>query len=364
MRQRSSFRLGGFTLIELLVVIAIIALLVAILMPALSKARSLAKRASCEMQINGLGKASGIWVGETGDFPYFAPGCGDSPPPGIGIKTSPADMGRSWPKIYNIMQANGLKGTSRTNDVYNMYVYDQTPKEVWGGAICPAMDAAKVWNWNEKNANCYPSPGKGNLHKAAIGFQWNACLRAPIKNASFLHCETGRFSLKPEPVGPHFLARPGIDSQYVTMWMDYLLYPPGKSDYVAQAVRPSEVFRPDRVAEGWDSNDVETCPNGDFGLGSGSGWDWTMENLQPGWHMGPFNRNANGWALLNAYRHQGSPNILYVDGHVAADANQPIKPSQLGSPPLGSWTGLQCTSWSDFNSTWGTLHHIVPRPDW
>ena len=47
----------GFTLVELLVVIAIIALLMAILMPALSKAREMGKRAVCQSQIKQLGVA-------------------------------------------------------------------------------------------------------------------------------------------------------------------------------------------------------------------------------------------------------------------------------------------------------------------
>jgi prepilin-type N-terminal cleavage/methylation domain-containing protein/prepilin-type processing-associated H-X9-DG protein len=57
----------GFTLVELLVVIAIIALLMAILLPALSRARELGKRAVCLVQIRQLQLAWDMYCEEKND---------------------------------------------------------------------------------------------------------------------------------------------------------------------------------------------------------------------------------------------------------------------------------------------------------
>ena len=59
-------RRSGFTLIELLVVIAVIAMLLAVLLPALRKARTLAKRMACQSNLKQIAVAWNLYLDEKG----------------------------------------------------------------------------------------------------------------------------------------------------------------------------------------------------------------------------------------------------------------------------------------------------------
>jgi prepilin-type N-terminal cleavage/methylation domain-containing protein/prepilin-type processing-associated H-X9-DG protein len=76
----------GFTLIELLVVVAIIALLISILLPSLSRARELAKRAVCASNQKDLGTGMYIYANDNEEwFPahFFIPEYSTTGPPEI-----------------------------------------------------------------------------------------------------------------------------------------------------------------------------------------------------------------------------------------------------------------------------------------
>ena len=66
-------RKKGFTLIELLVVVAIIALLISILLPSLSRAREITKRAVCASNLRGIGQSMKVYANDNTDWYPAAP---------------------------------------------------------------------------------------------------------------------------------------------------------------------------------------------------------------------------------------------------------------------------------------------------
>lgn len=85
-RVRSDRR--AFTLLELLIVIVIVALLAGLILPTLGRARLTAKRAACQANLAGIGRAAAMYQSQYGDF---VPICW--------INRSPADVVhpfRSW----------------------------------------------------------------------------------------------------------------------------------------------------------------------------------------------------------------------------------------------------------------------------
>lgn len=326
-------RSTAFTLVELLVVIAVLGLLVTIIMPTLGRVRDLAKRTLCSMQLSAYGRASATYVGAYGCYPHYGP----------------ENLPFGWPKIHGLLQIMTVPGTTTRSDGLMDYQWDLA--EAWAKAYCPAMDLAEMWEHvDEALLSGQGTLAKPSLFPAGYGYQWNHCLRAPGPPAPWI--PTGRWpaSCWVPPPSPD----PATDWDN-TQWIDFPIVAPGGT-YVSQATHPQDIDEPSACAEAWDGFDPDSTPNVVFG-----GWD--VENLAPGWHVGPQCRHTGGWAFLNGGRHPHSPNVLYADGSVRADATRRLAPSDVASWPgtRGSLAGMKVNSWGDFDGTFGTMHHIAPR---
>ena len=339
----------AFTLIELLVVIAIIALLVSILVPSLTRATAMARKAACSAKMSAQGKAVALFVFQNDQYPLFAPVPWDQPY--FQILDYPEagdgwdwDHAAAWPKTYGVLEYLDLQGTHETT--LNWWAYFWEADEIWDGVLCNAMDAPAILQWCDGAPQFTDTRWKIDYHRAAIGYQWNFRLRGPCQNGLRW---TAKLDTRGEPLTP---GGPCLCQN--VPWEIYL--PNDPTRYAAQAINPEEVVDPCGCAEAWDSPDFGTLD-----------WltetrNWRVDSLMPGFYVGPQMRGTNGLAVLPGSRHIGSPNILYADGHVAADATRKIKPDDLGECPVGTWDSINAYTWPEHNHPFGTLHHILPDP--
>ncbi len=131
----------GFTLVELLVVIAVIALLMAILLPALSKARTQAKRIMC---LSGLKQLLTAWMAYADNHDGKLVNGGQAPPLNAvepfwctGFST-PSDPGFDWCKVGT---GPGCNGT--------VLDYDQRIEKMKKGALFKYCNNIKSYRCQE-----------------------------------------------------------------------------------------------------------------------------------------------------------------------------------------------------------------------
>jgi prepilin-type N-terminal cleavage/methylation domain-containing protein len=169
---------AGFTLVELLVVIGIIAVLVGILLPALSRAREMAKRTQCASNLRSLAQLALMYANTyKGRFPLAV----EDPSGPAGFRLNPQYVAD---EMYTSFGFNDvLNSTGTPNGVQ----IDQT----W---VCPSGASSMASVWSPATLTTYGPVADARPAPLSPSFPANYLTRSPlgwVLETSYCYCGNG-----------------------------------------------------------------------------------------------------------------------------------------------------------------------------